>query len=351
MLIFFVAIFIFAFALGKILLKFATNLGVRTHGEEIVRWTKTTKPSLGGIIFFLTFLLSIVFYLIAYVENREFNNLTFLGLVVTVVMGFMMGIADDAYNTTPWLKFLIQLLCAFISIICGNFIQLTGNTFINYSLTVLWIVGLMNSLNMLDNMDGITASVTSIASIFLLVIPLLFVQLFDYNFILIIGVLGGLLAFLFYNWNPSKMYMGDAGSQFVGIFFSYVSIQHVWNIPIEVNTSSSIFRILFAISFFIITISDTTTVFINRIRKGKSPFIGGRDHTTHHLVYAGFTQMKVAILYIIISVFSCLIGLFILEMKLYNLWYVNLAFAAVLFFIFLSLFYVTQKYKNESKTN
>jgi UDP-GlcNAc:undecaprenyl-phosphate GlcNAc-1-phosphate transferase len=339
----------FSYLLGKILLKFATNLGVRNHGDGVVRWTSTTKPSLGGILFFFSFLLSIVFYLIILSENVQFNNWQFLGTVISCVLGFVMGLADDAYNTKPLLKFFVQAVCGIVSIICGAYIQIFAYDWMNYMFTIVWFIGLMNSLNMLDNMDAITASVSTVACISMLVFSYITSTLFAYDSILLIGVVASLLAFLTYNWHPAKMYMGDSGSQFLGAFMAAASIKVLWNAHIDpVGFTQTWFFILLPVSFFIVTISDTATVFINRLAKKQSPFVGGKDHTTHHLVYGGFKQRSVAVLYISISIVAAVTGFVMYYFKLYHSTWIVGCFTIFLFTIFLGLFRVTKRYKNES---
>ena len=352
---FFVLLGIFAYLLGGILLKFATNLGVRSHGDDAIRWTSATKPSLGGILFFFSFLLSTVFYLIILSKNSQFNNLEFMGMVVCCTLGFIMGLADDAYNTRPLLKLFVQILCGVVAILCGNQIHIFSNNIINYIVTIVWFVGIMNSLNMLDNMDAITSSVSIVACIFMLILSYHTNTLFSYDTIilydsiLLIGMAASIIAFLRYNWHPSKMFMGDSGSQFMGAFLAYAAIKILWNANTvgTGSTTSVLFFILLPVSFFIITISDTTAVFINRLLNRKSPFIGGKDHTTHHLVFAGLKQRTVAILYIVISSLSSLGGFLIYYYHLYNDLPIVILFGLALFTIFVSLFIVTRKYKNE----
>ncbi len=347
---FFLSQAIFGFILGGILLKFATNLGVRNHAEGVVRWTATTKPSLGGILFFFSFLLSIVFYLIILSENVQFNNVEFLGMVISCVLGFIMGLADDAYDTKPWLKFFVQAICGLTAIFCGNSIGIFSSEWLNYAFTILWFVGMMNSLNMLDNMDAITSSVSIVAIISMLVLSYITNTLFSYDSILLLGVGGCILAFLRINWHPAKMYMGDSGSQFIGAFLAYASVKVLWNAPVDGSSFiSTLFFILLPVSFFIVTISDTTTVFINRLSQGKSPFVGGKDHTTHHMVYGGFKQSSVAIIYILISVCSAIGGFVIYYYQWYHQPIVVGCFAIIMFFIFISLFLTTRKFKNVSK--
>lgn len=341
---------VFGLVLGKILLKFATNLGVRNHGEGMIRWTATTKPSLGGIIFFFSFLLSIVFFLVILSENSKFNNLEFLGMVLCCTLGFIMGLADDAYNTKPWLKFSVQILCGVISVLCGNHVNIFSIQWINYFITVFWFVGIMNSLNMLDNMDSITSGVVSVACLFLLIFNIFNNHVFVYDTVLLLGVFSSLIAFLCYNWHPSKMYMGDSGSQFIGAFMAFVALKLLWNV--SMNTSSlttDYFMFILPVSFFIITISDTTTVSINRLLKGKSPFIGGKDHTTHHLVYAGLKQRSVAMLYIAISFLICLVAFLIYYYQFYTNISILVGFSTLLLIIFISLYIVTRKYKSDAK--
>lgn len=341
---------VFGLVLGKILLKFATNLGVRSHGDGMIRWTSTTKPSLGGIIFFFAFLLSIVFFLVILSENSKFNNLEFLGMVFCCTLGFIMGLADDAYNTKPWLKFSVQILCGVIAILCGNHINIFSIQWLNYFITVFWFVGIMNSLNMLDNMDSITSVVVSVGCLFLIILNVINNQVFVYETVLLLGVFGSLIAFLTFNWHPSKMYMGDSGSQFLGAFMAFLALKLLWNVPL--NTSSlttDYFMFIFPIAFFIITISDTTTVSINRLLKGKSPFVGGKDHTTHHLVYAGLSQRRVALLYLTISSLICLLAILIYYYQLYTNILVLTGFSICLLIIFLILYWITRKFKSNAK--
>ena len=127
-----------------------------------------------------------------------------------------MGLADDAYNTRPFLKFFVQVLCGVILIFSSvnkpsdhsTIIQIFENNTLNYILTIVWVVGIMNSINMLDNMDGIT----SLTSIFIILIILFYLSINsdfeNFDFIALLGF-SCTHAFLFYNWHPSKMFMGD----------------------------------------------------------------------------------------------------------------------------------------------
>jgi UDP-GlcNAc:undecaprenyl-phosphate/decaprenyl-phosphate GlcNAc-1-phosphate transferase len=299
-------------AITGLLLKFSTNLGAKNEGEQI-RWAATTKPAFGGVSFFIIFLLSIVFYAIFFGNSQLLLNAKFLGLLVGSSMGFMMGLADDAYNTKPFLKFVVQFAVAIIFIATGNVITTFQYEWLNITLTILWVVGMMNSVNMLDNMDAITASISTIICAAAAMV-LVFAERFgDLDMILMLGTMSGIGGFLYYNWNPSRMYMGDSGSQFLGAFLAAISMTYFWNAPDYYGQLIPSKQVLIVALIFIVPLADTASVSINRILKGKSPFVGGRDHTTHHLSYMGLSDRHVAMLMIVISLTTMALSVLIIN--------------------------------------
>jgi UDP-GlcNAc:undecaprenyl-phosphate GlcNAc-1-phosphate transferase len=341
------AMLLFSIAINGLLLKFSFNLGTKNEGGQ-VRWAATTKPAFGGISFFIIFLIAIIFVSIFIGGNQMLLNTKFLGVFSAVSLGFMMGLADDAYNTKPFLKFIVQFLCALILVFSGNSIQVFQYEALNYFTTMLWVIGLMNSINMLDNMDGITASVSAVICSGAVFMMLYKGDTSNLYLLLIMGIISGLLGFLYFNWNPSRMYMGDSGSQFLGTFLAVVGIEYFWNAPDNHGNIIPAKQIIIAISMFIIPIADTTTVSINRLLKGKSPFVGGRDHTTHHLSYLGLSDRQVAITMIAISVLTMSYCVFIVNNLLYWDWTYTLTFGALFLIILLGL-YSTTKLSSKNK--
>ncbi len=342
---FFVCTFLLSFLINRLFLKFASNLGIRNQSETFIRWSVQAKPSLGGISFFLIFLISVACYPFFFEQQRnELLNIKLLGILSSCTVAFLMGLSDDAYNTKPLLKFIIQLICAIILIVTGTHISIFSNDFFNYFLTIFWVVGLMNSINMLDNMDGITTLVS--ITIILNALLILYLNSDGRNIyiILLIGVLAALCGFLIYNWHPAKMFMGDTGSQFLGLFLAAIGIMYFWNTP-DVHSNLIQSKQFFAtILAFAIPIIDTTTVFINRIMKGKSPFIGGKDHTTHSLFFMGITEKRIAILFTGI----CFISMFFnfLIIKYIDNWnYLHIILFSIYFIaLFWFLFAPTRKH-------
>ena len=167
----------------------------------------------------------------------------------------------------------------------------------------------MNSINMLDNMDGITTSV-SIGVISTILFALVLTQNMSHlYFWVLLGTVGALIGFLYYNWNPSRIYMGDTGSQFLGALLAAVGIYFFWN-GYEFSDSSFIPKAITPILAFLPSIIDTTCVTINRISRGQSPFVGGRDHTTHHLSYLGLKDRHIAIFFLSLTFICGGIGLY-----------------------------------------
>jgi UDP-GlcNAc:undecaprenyl-phosphate GlcNAc-1-phosphate transferase len=220
---------IVAIICNVLLLRFSRSLGIRNNNDVIVRWSNESKPSLGGVSFYVVFVFVTIAYSIVFGDAPNiFHDKKIVGLLTAGSLAFVMGLADDAYNTRPLLKLLVQILCGVLLVLTGSAIQLFHHEIADGIFTVLWVVLIMNSLNMLDNMDGITG--TTVA--FILTACLLSGWMVldagintNINTIFIITVLGSVIGFLTMNVHPSKLFMGDAGSQFIGLFVAYFGME------------------------------------------------------------------------------------------------------------------------------
>ena len=326
------------------MLRFAQNLGIRNKNDVVVRWSNTSKPSLGGVSLYFTFIVAVLFYASLFSPEHIFEKKEFIGLIAASTLAFGIGVADDAYNTRPFLKLFGQIACGLIFVFTNNGIDIFHEPILDGAVTILWVVAVMNSLNMLDNMDGITGTVT----FFILLTCFIVFGLVNNPenvlwTVLIIAEMGALLGFLFYNVHPAKMFMGDSGSQFIALFVSFFGIKALWNLPAmyELPSWSSVFLILTA---FTPAVADTLTVVINRRRRGVSIMLGGKDHTTHHLVYKGLSDFKVWIVFTIISAFSCVYAL-VLSLLITKGHYMLSVLGLIFFLIvFIPLYRTTLKY-------
>ena len=308
LLVFFGGAFVLSLIINNFLLKFAKSLGIRDKNDLTIRWSNESKPSLGGISFYICFLLGFMFYAIIYGESDVFQNHDLLGLFFSITVAFLLGLSDDAYDTKPLIKLGSQILCGVILVSTGSGIELFEMNWLNITLTILWVVGMMNSINMLDNMDGITTITSIFIILTLLGISLPFSVTNNVDLFLLVTTLGALAGFLIFNWHPSKMFMGDTGSMYLGMFLAYFSIKFLWNDGVasgEYNEFSNISLVLIA---FVTPIVDTTLVIIRRLHKGQSPMIGGRDHTTHTISYRGLTDRQIGFVFIVLGIVSSLLA-------------------------------------------
>ncbi len=277
-------------------------------------------------------------------------NIEQIGVLVAAGMAFLMGLSDDAYNTNALLKFLVQVACGGVLILSGTYISFFDLALFNYLLTIAWVVAVMNSINMLDNMDGITTIVSAFIIFSAINTAWLSPELNHFYLTSLIGVAGALIGFLIYNWHPSKMFMGDTGSQFLGIFLAAIGIIYFWNNQsIGVSDEAVSKQIIIVLIAFVIPISDTMTVIINRMRRRQSPFIGGKDHTTHHLSYLGLSDRNVAQIFAGISSVSFV--LIYVIVNVYTIWDIKytLLFGSWFLIVFGLLFAVTQLPKTKKR--
>jgi UDP-GlcNAc:undecaprenyl-phosphate/decaprenyl-phosphate GlcNAc-1-phosphate transferase len=338
--IFFTACLVFSFLINSLFLKFIRTLGIRNKEETVIRWGSQSKPAIGGISFYIIFLLSIIAYSFFYERSQYFLNLQFIGILFASTLGFLMGLFDDAYNTKPLIKLFTQITCSIILISTNVYIHLFEYEALNYAITVIWVVGLMNSVNMLDNMDAIT-SIVSISIITTIIIDLLIRENYQNpDLFILFGLLAALIGFLRYNWNPSIIYMGDTGSQFLGAFLASIGIIYFWNR--EDLGGKEIFskQVVTSVLIFAIPIIDTTTVVIKRLRNKKPPFIGGKDHTTHHVSYLGFKDKQVALIFAAISLVSMILTIIAINF-IRNWGYLHIIlFSVYIIGLFIALFYI-----------
>ena len=207
---------LFSYFLNRLLVKSVTNPGVSAKMQDSdARWAAKTKPTVGGLSFYITFILAA---LVLFVSNAGISDFSheFLGLVIVSTLGFLLGLQDDAYSTRPLLKLSGQILCGVIMVFFGVQINLFHVPVIDAFLTVFWVVGIMNAVNLLDNMDGVTGSISLIIVATVVVLMATFGVQNSPMFYSLVAVGGAIFGFLFLNWIPSKLYMGDTGSQFLG---------------------------------------------------------------------------------------------------------------------------------------
>ena len=247
-------------------------------------------PYLGGVAILIG--VTLVSYLALAFSNFTVSNFLLATSVLgpALVMG-LIGLWDDLKNLPPLPRFIGQsvagLVVAAALVLGSNVANPTGSTFADVLITVIWVVGICNSINFFDNLDGGAAGTAAISAIFLTYLAINSGQAFVAA--LSIVVAGATLGFLIWNRAPARIYMGDAGALFLGVLLATLTIR------LNPDTQTSIGSFATPIFLLAIPILDTTVAVLSRLRRGVSPFLGGKDHLSHRLVRAGLSRKMAAI--------------------------------------------------------
>jgi UDP-GlcNAc:undecaprenyl-phosphate GlcNAc-1-phosphate transferase len=244
----------------------------------------------------------------------ELWTLLAAGIVLVV-----LGMADDRRGISWKFRLAVQTILAALLVWQTEW-QLTAfipSPAITFALSVLWIVALINSFNMLDNMDGLSAGVAAICAA-MLAITLLVApdpttgapQLFTAGFLLVL--VGALLGFLVHNRPPAKLFMGDAGSYFIGFCLATLSMQATYA-DYESGTRHAV---LVPLCILAVPLYDMASVILIRLREGRSPFQADRRHFSHRLVDLGFTRPQAVLIMYLMTAATSLAAVAMQQVKL-----------------------------------
>jgi UDP-GlcNAc:undecaprenyl-phosphate GlcNAc-1-phosphate transferase len=276
--------------LTPIMRKIALAQGVLDLPNSAHKSHKNPVPYLGGVAIIIGV---VTVSYIALISNEFIWSNFWLATSVlgpAVAMG-LVGLWDDLKNLNPLPRFIGQsiagLVIAFILILNDNIGNPTGITVLDAVATILWIVGICNSINFFDNLDGGAAGTIAVAAISLAYLAITGDQYFIAALSLVVG--GSTLGFLIWNRAPARIYMGDAGALFLGVLIGTLTIRF------KPSTDYSITSFAIPVLLLAIPILDTTVAVFSRLRRKVSPFQGGQDHLSHRLVRAGLSRKVSAI--------------------------------------------------------
>ena len=329
-------LFVISYALVGLLTplmrKVALAQGVLDRPNSAHKSHKNPMPYLGGVAIIIGVV--IVSY-IALISNRfTWNNFWLATSVLgpALVMG-LVGLWDDIKSLNPLPRLIGQsiagLVVAFILISNDNIGNPTGITVLDAAITVLWIVGICNSINFFDNLDGGAAGTVAIIAISLTYLAITGDQYFIAA--LSIVVAGSTLGFLIWNRAPARIYMGDAGALFLGVLIATLTVRF------KPLTGNSVTSFAIPVLLLAIPILDTTVAVFSRLRRKVSPFQGGKDHLSHRLVRYGLSRKASAIT---LWLLSALYGLFavLISLQNFNYEFLILTIASVVWISLLVLF-------------
>ena len=299
--LFFTAL-IFVGVLTPLVRKVALRIEILDAPTESHKTHKEAIPYLGGVAIIIGTCLTTY---LAIVVSGQASALSLVSavLIPAVLMG-VIGLVDDIKKLSPWPRFIAQnlfgLVIAIILIATSTLGSPTGNTLIDVLITIIWIVGITNSINFFDNVDGGASGTVAISSLFLFFLSL---QGGQYAIAALSLVLtGATTGFLLWNKPPARIYMGDAGALFLGILIATLTLRFDPN-PINLSASFALPILLLAVP-----ILDTSVAVISRLRRRISPFQGGQDHLSHRLMRAGLSKRQAVLSLWLISAFYCFIA-------------------------------------------
>jgi UDP-GlcNAc:undecaprenyl-phosphate GlcNAc-1-phosphate transferase len=271
----------------------APNTAHKTHKEPV--------PYLGGVAIILGIgIISFAAFILRDGTAKTFWLETSV-LGPALILG-AIGLWDDLKNLSPLPRFIAQTLAGLftsIVLIAGNTVGTpTSSKFFDAIITIIWIVGICNSINFFDNVDGGAAGTVAVSSTALAILA------YTGNQYLIAALAtvtsGAMVGFLLWNKSPARIYMGDAGALFLGILIATLTIR----LHPDAQTKWTSFAT--PVLLLAVPIMDTSVAVLTRLRRGVSPFQGGRDHLSHRLVRAGLSRPIAAVTLWVLSGFFAL---------------------------------------------
>jgi len=307
------------FTLSYLLMPLLTRLALRWNvvdkpGQRKIH--QKSKPLLGGVGIFSSFFLVVVGNILGFEILRRANGIpaslqtmvrvspmlsaVLPKLVLILAGGFLihlLGLLDDVFKEelSYKLKFVVQIAVVLIVAFAGVRTSFMPGRTLDVLITTLWIVGITNSFNLLDNLDGLTAGISVISAAIFFAIAVLQGQIF---FAFILAALAGTsFGFLLRNFHPSKLFMGDSGSLFLGYIFGALSVTGSY----VVDSSASHLPVLMPILVLSIPLYDTFSVMFIRWREGRPLFLGDKRHFSHRLLELGMSHRNAVVFIYLVS--------------------------------------------------
>lgn len=266
----------------------------KTHNAPI--------PLAGGIALFISL------FFVSAIYDYKFSPINNIYLTAGFIIIFLVGLLDDIFIFSALVKLLGQIIGSILIISGGISTSIFGGTFLDWIITLFWIVGIINAFNFLDGADGVILNTGIILTGALIVFTQLSNQLELQRFI--ISLFGILLGLLYFNARPAKMFMGDSGSQTLGLLLAILTIQYN---PLGNDRSTSWIT---PIVMMTVPIFDVALVVFSRIRRHLPIYRSGLDHTYHHLLQRGFSDKSASTLLAAAVLISAIIAYVILKVNL-----------------------------------
>lgn len=281
-------------ALTPLALKLAFSSGALDHPGEH-KSHDSPIPFLGGVSIVAAFSVAVLLAAVLRPPVALVDAGGGLGELITVLgialaLG-LVGLVDDLRQLTPLWRIVTEVIASVVIWSIGTGVMVTNSEAMNLVLTVFWVVGITNAFNLLDNMDGLAAGLGAITCLTFFAVAATNGQFLVAA--LSIGLAGCSIGFLWHNFYPARIYMGDAGALFIGFLVAYLGLK------LRFENHSRLESTLVPILACSTPIFDTSLVTVSRLATGRSPFQGGQDHVSHRLVKLGLrVPVAVGVIYL-----------------------------------------------------
>jgi UDP-GlcNAc:undecaprenyl-phosphate GlcNAc-1-phosphate transferase len=293
----FVFSFIIAFFSTKVIGRIAAKLKILDHPNER-KIHKKPIPLLGGLAIFVSYVATIIF-------NFNFS-IELKGVVIGGTIILIIGLIDDIKHIPATWKLISQVLASSVLILYGVKLSFLPSTWWGNAgevlLTVIWVVGITNAVNFFDGMDGLATGLTAIGSLSFFVVALITGQ--QYLGFLTIALAGSCLGFLKFNFKPASIFLGDAGSTFLGFTLAGIAVMGDWAKD-NPKVALSLPIIILSVLIFDMIYITIARVWDGRVRSFKEWIeYTGKDHLHHRLATLGFNETRTVLLIYLIA--ACL---------------------------------------------
>ncbi|RJP84131.1 MAG: glycosyl transferase [Desulfobacteraceae bacterium] len=310
-----------AFGISLILTPVVRHIAVKYNYVAVPRhdrWARKTTGLFGGVSIFVSLMAAWLLSVCVF-----FKCQTHIQPMLPVALGgtamFLLGLVDDISEINPQYKLIGQVVVASLLVFFGFQFAWFESKTANLVISVFWIVGITNAFNLLDNMDGLSAGIAAISGFFLFVwltVTAGAVSSVAPVQLILAAYIGSLLGFLFYNFNPASIFMGDAGSLLIGFMLAALTLVET---PAEAQAIPLFNQLsVMAVPCLILFIPILDTTFVSFMRKlfKRSVFQGGKDHSSHRMVAIGFSEKKAVIVLYLFAAISGLLALSIYPLEM-----------------------------------
>ena len=260
------------------------------------RWHDRTTPLFGGVGIAAGLLTGILLAVAIGVIDASW---LLAGILAGCGIVFGAGLVDDVRHLSPVAKLVAQFGAAAIVIAAGLRVELVSNDVLGVVIALVWLVAITNAFNLLDNMDGLAATLATVACAYF-AIDAATVHENDLVLVLALSLAFACLGFLPFNLRPgdrARVFMGDSGSQLLGFLLAVLGLAASWT-----TAGTTVATMLLPLLVLAIPILDTTLVTVRRLAERRPVTQGGKDHTSHRLVYYGLSETRAVGLLALIGV-------------------------------------------------